>query len=76
MVAYRAVQEEYHDHDLGVYTAFGVCAYQIIEQQQEQVAYIPDVFLSTETAQHFVEICNRLQLEIIHLREVIEDAIL
>ena len=53
-----------------------VCAYQIVEQQQEQVAYIPDVFLSTETAQHFVEICNRLQLEIIHLREVIEDAIL
>ena len=76
MVAYQAVQEEFHDHDLGVYTAFGVCAYQIVEQQQEQVAYIPDVFLSTETAQHFVEISNRLQLEIIHLREVIEDAIL
>ena len=50
MVAYQAVQEEFHDHDLGVYTAFGVCAYQIVEQQQEQVAYIPDVFLSTETA--------------------------
>ena len=44
-------------------------------ERLEQV-YIPDVFLSTETAQHFVEICNRLQLEIIHLREVIEDAIL
>ena len=29
MVAYQAVQEEFHDHDLGVYTAFGVCAYQM-----------------------------------------------
>lgn len=25
MVAYQAVQEEFHDHDLGVYTVLLVC---------------------------------------------------
>ena len=75
MVAYQVVAENLRDWEIGDYTAFGVCAYCIEASVEEKIAHVSDVFLNTEEAQQFVEACNRLQLDTIHLPEAIEDAL-
>ena len=75
MVAYQVIAENLKDWEIGDYTAFGVCAYFIDASVKEKIAYISDVFLNTEEAQQFVEMCNRLQLDTIHLSEAVEDAL-
>lgn len=75
MVAYQIVEEAVQSREVGRYTAFGVSAYRIEAAQKREITRISDVFLNNEAATRFVEKCNRLHLDIIHLPEVIEDVI-
>lgn len=75
MVAYQVVKESVQNGETGLYTTFGVCAYCVERAHKEKIAYIPDVFLNTEAAEHFVDVCNKLQLDVVHLPEVIEDVL-
>lgn len=76
MVAYQVVKEAMRNHEIGAYTAFGICAYHVERTRKEKIAQYSDVFLNTEAAERFVAVCNKLQLDVVHLPEVIEDAIL
>lgn len=73
LISYQVVEETMHSREVGTYTSFGVCAYREEKRHRREVARISDVFLNTETARQFVNTCNKLQLDIIHLPEVIED---
>ena len=75
MVTYRVIEEKFNDGELGEYIAFGICAYETNGDKQEKVACVSDVFLNREVAEKLVDMCNELELEIIHLMDVIEDAI-
>lgn len=75
MVTYQVVEEMLWGQDFGKYKSFGICAHQMNGEVDEPVAYISDVFLSKESADQFVNLCNRLQLDIVHLDEAISDAI-
>ena len=75
MVAYQVVEEDLQNCEVGSYTAFGVCAYLMDAAKREKIIQISDVFLDNRAAQRFVDLCNRLQLDAVHLPEVVEDAI-
>lgn len=75
MVSYQVVEENLQDCELGNYTAFGVCAYRVDITKKEKMIQISDIFLDTKAAERFVDICNRLQLDVIHLPEVVQDII-
>ena len=66
---YRMKTEWHHNRSIGWYVAFGIQAY----RQKQLLVYIPDVFCNRRDAEAFVNMCNRLHLETIHLHDVLED---
>ena len=75
MITYETLEETLSKPELGTYTAFAIRAYEEKDGKQITLSHISDVFLNKAEAEHFVELCNRLQLDIIHLPDVIEDAL-
>jgi len=75
MIIYRTKEEMLYHPEIGFYTAFGVAAFRETDGQKKLVEYVSDVFLEKEEAENFVVLCNELGLELIHLCDVIEDAI-
>ena len=75
MITYQFVEETLTKPELGTYTAFAIRAYEEKDGKQMIHSHISDVFLNKKEAEHFVELCNRLQLDIVHLPDVIEDAL-
>ncbi|MGN0707902.1 MAG: DUF6514 family protein [Faecalibacterium sp.] len=73
MIKYRAEKEAHCCPDTGVYTAWGIKAYQVSGDEQIIVAYIPDVFLCKKEADDFAFLCSQLHLELCHLDDVVED---
>jgi len=71
VIEYRIKPELHISSLLGIYTAFGIQAY----RQNRLLLYIPDVFCHRYDAERLVEMCNRLHLDVIHLKDVIEDAL-
>lgn len=72
MVTYQIVKELIYHSELGNYYSYGICAY----LNKKEIAHISDVFLEKDDAIKFVQKCNQLELDPIHLPEVIEDALL
>ena len=72
---YQVVEESHWDQENGRHIGYGVCAYRMRGRRKEELAHISDVFLSLEAAQDFVARCNRLELDLIHLPDAIEDAL-
>ena len=75
MVIYQTVEETLWNPHVGTYKAFGICAYQMDKEEKQVMAHIPDVFFDQEAAQRLVDICNRLELDVVHLHDVVEDAL-
>jgi len=73
MFEYRAEQERLCRSDVGEYTAFAVRAYRRCSEQQETAASISDVFLDERTAERCVRQWTQMELDVIHLWDVIED---
>ena len=74
MITYEFVEENHNDVVLGKYTSFGVKA---IENDSDlQLVYVEDVFSNIETAQEYISLFNNAQLDLIHLKEVIEDILI
>lgn len=71
MIEYRIKSELHWSALLGLYTAFGIQAY----RQNRLLLYVPDVFCHRRDAERLVELCNRLHLDVMHLKDVIEDAL-
>ncbi len=71
MIIYKLV-EEIHDNDmLGHYTSFGIKASDSFSEREN--VYLEDVFTDPETANKYIRLFNEEQLDLIHLKEVIED---
>ncbi len=69
-MTYHVYPELHFHRELGVYMAFGLRAY----YQRQLLIHIPDVFYHRQQAQDFARLCNREQPALIHLWDVIEDA--
>ena len=66
---YELVREELTDPERGAYTAYGV----VLKQNGQILRTISDVFFNLAVAEQFISQCNELQLDPIHLDDVIED---
>lgn len=76
MVIYKVIKESISSIELGNYTAFGIVVYNETQDSTQEIAHISDVFLNKADAINFVNRCNRLGLELVHLPLVIEDALI
>ena len=63
---YQVTQDLFSDENDQTYTAFGI-------EYPEEDLYIPDVFLDRERAEEFVALCNKLDLNPLHIFDVLED---
>ena len=70
MVIYEAISSKHFSPETGAYVSFGISAR---NSENGQVSYVPDVFLQEQEALAFAERMQQLQVEPIHLMEVIED---
>lgn len=75
MIVYQILQETLCNPEIGIYTAYAVCAYERQNGNNVLRSYTSDVFLNKEEAETFVTLCNRLHLSLIHLPDAIEDAL-
>ena len=73
MVTYQATTEELYDSDIGFYTAYGILALAPDEPACPGCCF-RDVFHSRDEADRFADLCNRLKLSPLHLRDAVEDA--
>ena len=62
MYQYRFIKEEQYNQEHGVYTAYGICGYELAQNVMRETIYLPDVFLSKTVAERFVALCNELEL--------------
>ena len=70
---YQAVQEQHSHPDIGTYTAWGIKGWQTGDGNSAVIAYIPDVFLHQQDAEHFASLCTKRNLAICHLSDAVED---
>jgi hypothetical protein len=72
MFLYQVFEENSYHDEMGCYTTFGVAVYD--DKLHRTVMSISNVFpINREKADKFVETFNKLQLEPIHLLDVLED---
>lgn len=71
MFKYSVLEDQIETGD----TVYGVCAYEIKGNEKEKIISISDVFFNREKAENLVGLCNELDLDVIHLFDVIEDAV-
>ena len=71
MTSYHMRTELHIRKDIGLYVAFGICAY----NQNRLIFHIADIFLRRRQAIAFVALCNREQPDWRHMYDIIEDVI-
>lgn len=74
MIKYKVIKENFKSCELGKYTSYGIFAYS--EEVHSALKFYPDVFLNKASAEQLVNLCNNNSLDIVHLIDVIEDAII
>lgn len=60
------------DEDKQKYTVYGITA---IDNFGNILKTFEDIFFSKQKAEEFVKLCNEEKLELIHLQDVVEDAL-
>ena len=75
MVKYRITEKTVDHPEIGTYDSYGICAYQTGPYAERMIACFYDVFAERKKAEELVELCNSLELEPIHLEDVVEDAL-
>ncbi len=76
MIVYNIVKETINQPPLGKYIAYGVSVCSQQKNSCKEIVYISDVFTDINMAQKFVELCNKEQLDPVHLPELIEDMLI
>ncbi len=71
MFTYQTQEEKIYHPLTGSYTAYGI----LVVCQSKLIEYVSNVFLNRAEAEDFVGLCNELELDVIHLHDVIEDTI-
>lgn len=75
MVKYRITQKTVSYPEIGTYNSYGICAYQTELGNERMIACFYDVFAERNKAEELVELCNSMDLDPIHLEDVVEDAL-
>lgn len=75
MARYQVKEKILYYPGIGVRAAFGIEAYKNHSEDKEPICCVHDVFTERERAERFVMKCNELRLSVIHLYDVLEDAI-
>lgn len=55
-----------------VFTVYGITA---IDEKNRVINSVDDIFVDKVKAERFIELCNKNQLSILHLKDVIDDVI-
>lgn len=76
MIQYTVTEEVLTDQDAGTYTTYGIQADQVEGERRQCAAKISDICLTRKRVEDLVETCNRLQLDVMHLCDVVDDFIL
>lgn len=76
MIEFYIVKELNYKEEIGSYTAYGIGACINKNGKKETLEYISDVFIDRQKAEHLADLCNRLHLDPIHLRDVVDDAVI
>ncbi len=71
MYRYSTIEESFDDEELGNYISYGIT----VRSNGETIMTISDMSLNRELVDELVSRCNSLQLDPLHLYDVIEDAI-
>ncbi|MBE6763202.1 MAG: hypothetical protein E7553_02440 [Ruminococcaceae bacterium] len=71
MITYRISSEWHFGRELGLYHSFGLKVY----LHRKLFLHIPDIFCRRRKAAAFARLCNREQPALVHLWDVIEDAL-
>lgn len=69
---YRMQKNTVQDEKKQVYTVYGIEA---IDCTGKVLSSFPDVFFDRQAAERFVGLCNDGKLSLIHLRDVVADAL-
>lgn len=55
------------------YVSYGIEAWVIKNVKYQLALYVPDLFLEYDRARKFVNLCNLLQISLVHILDIIED---
>lgn len=69
---YRMRKDSAYDEDENKYTVYGIEA---VDPKGNVALSFSDVFFDRQKAERFVNLCNKNGLELIHLADVVEDAL-
>lgn len=72
---YYVVKQQRFDKDNGNYTSYGIGAIMMDDEVCEITTIISDVFLHKKDAKNFVKKCNQMDLDPLHLYDVVIDII-
>lgn len=70
--SYRMQKNTVQDERKQMHTVYGIEA---IDSAGKILSSFPDVFFDRQTAERFVSLCNNGKLSLIHLRDVVADAL-
>ena len=73
---YQMFAERLNNPDIGNYTAFGIAVYSSVDNNPKKLMNISDISTEKKLVEDLCELCNREQLEPVHVFDVIEDSIL
>lgn len=76
MIEFYTVKESLYSEEAGSFTAYGIGVCENDQCKKKILEYIPNIFLDKQKAEQLVAKCNRLQLDPLHLFNVVEDAVL
>ncbi len=71
-IVYRLKTDNIYDEEGCLHTVYGIVA---IDTFGNEIKSLADVFFDKEKAEQLVTLCNKENLSLIHLEDVVEDAL-
>ena len=56
-----------------IYLVYGIKVWQKIKNKYVVTEFLPDIFFDYKKAKNFVNLCNSLEISLVHLMDLIED---
>ena len=70
---YVIIQENVFSHDIGSFMSFGIQAVEEVAAARKVVARVSDISTDADFVQALADLCTNLQLDPIHLFDVVAD---
>lgn len=71
MITYKVQEEHLVNPEIGSYTSYGILAYD--DCSNRVLCEISDIFLDRKSAEKYTQLFNKMNLDIVHLQNVIDD---